>query len=281
MPKKLYYSLIILICFYVGILLISGGFKIQIGKITFSSHKSSMPILLIIILTFIQFVSSADFRSHISKFLRKLANNNRYFLVSILSLFLIEIVLGHLHIIFYDRIRAFDLDREFTFATYFSAFLFLANSLVIGTIYQFEQKYIKGYKGWLFVGFVFFCLSLDEVGRFHESIIPFLKKNASSLSFVYDSGKYWVVVMGPIILITIIYLSWFLFKKLKNYPWILTGLIAALLLWIFVIALEFWEGYASSTYKYKVLVEEGSEMIGSTLFLASFLAFFKKVKGQN
>lgn len=278
MPLKLYYSLLILICLYVGILLISGGFTIHVGKITFSSHRSSMPVLLIIILTLIQFLTSVDFRSHISKFFGRLTDNNRYFLVFILSLLLIEIVFGALHIIFFGRIHAFDLDREFTIATYFSAFLFFANSLIVGAIYQFEQKDAKGHKGWWFVGFVFFYLSLDEVARLHESIIPFMKKNVSLLNFLYGSNKYWVVFMGPIILITIVYLCWFLFKRLKGYPWIFTGFIAALSLWIFVIALEFWEGYTTSAYKYKALVEEGSEMIGSTLFLASFLAFFKKIR---
>jgi len=172
---------------------------------------------------------------------------------------------------------AFDLDREFTFATYFSAFLFFANSLVVGTIYQLQRKSNEASKRGWYIAFVFFCLALDEAGRFHESLIPLLKRNVPSLDSILNSNKYWVVVLSPFIVLTIIYFTWFLLKKLKVYTWIFTGFVMAIFLWMFIIGLELWEGYTSSTYKYKSLVEEESEMLSSTLFLTCFLAFFKKL----
>lgn len=278
MPKKLYYSLIILICVYFAVLLITGGFTFQLGKIILSSHKSRAPILLLILLTGIQFVSSSDFRNSVSRLFGRMTYNHRYFLTFILSLIFIEMILGCLHLFFYGRILVFDLDRELTFATYFSAFIFFANSLVAGTIYQLQRKSYEASKGWLFIAFVFFYLTLDEVGSFHESLIPLLKRNVPSLGSIFNSNKYWVVVLAPFIVLIIIYFTWFLFKKLKVYPLIFTGVVIAILLWMFIIGLELWEGYTSSTYIYKSLVEEESEMLSSTLFLTCFLAFFKKIK---
>jgi len=279
MPKKLYYSLVILICVYLAVLLITGGFTFQLGKISLSSHKSSSPILLFILLTGIQFVSSSNFRNSVSRLFGKMTYNPRYFLTFILSLLFIEMILGCLHLVFYGRIMAFDLNREFTFATYFSAFLFFANSLVACTIYQLQRKSNDASKGWLFIAFVFFYLSMDEVGRFHESLIPLLKRNVPSLGSLFNSGKYWVVVLAPFIVLTIIYFTWFLLKKLKVYPLIFTGVVIAIFLWMFIIGLEWWgEGQASSTYKYISLMEEGSEVLSSILFLTCFLTFFKKIK---
>jgi len=278
MNKKLYYSLIILICVYCVVLFITGGFTFQLGKIIISSHKSSNPILLFTLLTGIQFVSSSDFRNSVSKLFGRITYNRRYFLTFILSFLFIEMILGCLHLVFYGRILAFDLEIEFTFATYFSAFIFFANSLVAGTIYQLQRKSDEASKGWLFIAFVFFYLTLDEVGSFHESLIPLLKRYVPSLGSIFNSGKYWVVVLAPFIVLTIIYFTWFLFKKLKVYPMIFTGVVIAIFLWMFIIGLELWEGYTSSTYIYKSLVEEGSEMLSSTLFLTCFLTFFKKIK---
>lgn len=278
MHKKLYYSLIILICVYCVVLFITGGFTFQLGKIILSSHKSSNPILLFILLTGIQFVSSSDFRNSVSKLFGRMTYNHRYFITFILSLLFIEMILGCLHLVFYGRILAFNLDKELTFATYFSAFIFLANSLVAGTIYQLQRKSHEASKGWLFIAFVFFYLTLDEVGSFHESLIPLLKRNVPSLDSMFNSNKYWVVVLAPFIVLTIIYFAWFLFKKLKVYPLIITGVVIAILLWMFIIGLELWEGYTSSTYVYKALVEEGSEVLSSILFLTCFLTFFKKIK---
>lgn len=278
MPKKLYYALAILICVYSAVLLITGGFTFQLGKISLSSHRLRTPILLLILLTGIQFVSSSDFRNSVSKLFGRMTYNHRYFITFILSLLFIEMILGCLHLVFYGRILAFNLDKELTFATYFSAFIFLANSLVAGTIYQLQRKSHEASKGWLFIAFVFFYLTLDEVGSFHESLIPLLKRNVPSLDSMFNSNKYWVVVLAPFIVLTIIYFAWFLFKKLKVYPLIITGVVIAILLWMFIIGLELWEGYTSSTYVYKALVEEGSEMLSSTLFLTCFLTFFKKIK---
>ena len=278
MPKKLYYSLVFLICVYLAVLLITGGFTLHLGKIIFSSHKSSSPILLLILLTGIQFVSSADFRNSVSKLFGRMTYNHKYFLIFILSLLFIEMISGCLHLAFYRQIRAFNLERELTFATYFSAFLLLANSLAAGAIYHLQRKSHEASKGWLFIAFVFFYLALDEVGSLHESLIPLLKRNVPSLDSMFSSNKYWVVVLAPFIVFIILYFTWFFFKKIKVYPLILTGLVIAIFLWMFIIVLELWEGYTQSTYVYKSLVEEGSEMLSSTLFLACFLAFFKKIK---
>jgi hypothetical protein len=67
-----------------------------------------------------------------------------------------------------------------------------------------------------------------------------------------------------------------MYRKLRIYPWILTGTVLALILWIIVLWLELWEGYTAGTYKFKALVEEELEMIGSTVFLSAFLVYFKK-----
>jgi hypothetical protein len=74
----------------------------------------------------------------------------------------------------------------------------------------------------------------------------------------------------------------FFFKRIKQFSWTLVGMGVALLFWILVIGLELWIESEPPYTHYKLLVEEVSEMMGSTLFLASFLRILKFVKsGKN
>jgi len=278
MPKRLFYSLVILICIYLPVLLITGGYTLKFGLLTFSSHKTSGPILLLIILVITQFIISADFRRVLAGRFSVVIDHNRYFLCLILGFFCVGLLLGCLHFLFYDRVLALDLDREYNFATYFSAFLFLLNGLVAGTIFRSEKKSGFFHLSWWFIAFVFFYLALDEVGRFHESLIPLLRKNIPLWNSVFDSSRYWVLVLAPIIFLTVIYFFWFLYRELKGFPWITAGLIIALLLWVFIICLEWWELKNLMTYKYKALVEEGSEMLSSILFLSVFFGYLRKIR---
>jgi len=281
MPVKLYYSLVIILCLFAGVLIATGGFTIQIGGMSLSAHRINSPVILIIILTTVQFFISGDFRRSIIRCLEKLVDNKRYFLALILSLFLVEFLLGLLYFIFYGQKVVFDLDSELSVSNYFSSFLLVFTGLIIGVIYQFERKSLRSHKGWWFIGFIFWYLSLDEVGRLHEGVLPFLERHASSLGLGQSAVKTWVLALSPFILFTVVYFSIFFFKKLRHYLWILTGLIIGLLLWILSIRLELWKDSSGPFYQYEVLVEELSEMIGSTLFLASFLGYFRIIKSRK
>jgi hypothetical protein len=257
-----------------------GGFTVHLGKINFSSHRINTVVALVILLTTVQFFCARDFRSSLQRLAEKFADNRRYIQTLISTLILTNLLLGIFYGLFFEQIIFFDLVSEVSFGTYYSAFLLFANSAVIGIIYLVERKSQKNHKGWWFIGFIFWYLALDEVGRIHEGVIPFLEKKVLSSGVFFPSFRTWVVVFAPFILFTIVYFSLFFFKKLKQFPWILVGLGAGLLFWILVIGLESWiKSESPSAYThYKFLVEEVSEMMGSTLFLASFLRTLKVVK---
>jgi len=276
MPKKLFWFLILLILIYEVILLVSGGFSLKLGGTIILFERTSDPILLMILLAGIQFLSAQSFRRSVKNAISKIIENRKHLIAFISGLVIFEVILGCLHVYFYGRTFTFDLDREFNLPTYYSAVLFLLNFFVIGTIYYSEKNSGMTHKELWIISIIFLFLSLDEVGRFHEAIIPFLRRNIPSLVSIFDSNKYWVVVMIPFILFTIFFFSMFMYRKLRIYPWILTGTVLALILWIIVLGLELWEGYTADTYKFNALVEEELEMIGSTVFLSAFLVYFKK-----
>jgi hypothetical protein len=278
MPKRLFHFLILVSIIYMMILHVSGGFSFKLGGTIFLFNRASDAILLLILLVCIQFLGVHSFRDSFSYAINKIIKNQKHLFVFIISLLSLEAILGCLHVFLYGRTFAFDLDREFNLPTYYSAFHFLLNFFIIGAIIHNGKKSGFNHKGWWFIAFVFFCLSLDEVGRFHEELVPFLRRNISSLDSVFDSNKYWVLVILPFIIFTIIYFSIFMYQTLKNYPWMLAGAALALILWIIVIWLELWEGYTEHAYKFKVLAEEESEMLGTTLFLSVFLGYLKKIK---
>ena len=275
MPKKLFWFLILLILIYEVILLVSGGFSVRFGGLTILFERTSDPILLIILLAGIQFLSARSFRCSVKDVISKIVQNRKRLIAFVLGLIIFEMVLGFLHVYFSGRTFAFDLDREFNLPTYFSAILFLLNFFIIGTIYYSEKNSGLTQKEVWVISIIFLFLSLDELGRFHEATIPFLERNIPSLVSVFNSNKYWVVVMIPFILLTIFLLFTLMYRKLRIHPWLLAGTVLALILWIIVLWLELWEGYPAGTYKFKVLVEEEFEMLGSTVFLSVFLVYLK------
>lgn len=275
MPKRLFFILILALIIYMMILHVSGGFSFELGGTIFLFNRASDAVLLLILLVSTQFISVHSFRDSFSDAISKIIKNQKHIVVFIIGMLGLEAILGCLHVFLYGRTFAFDLDREFNLPTYYSAFLFLLNFFIIGVIIHDRQKSGLVHKGWWFIAFVFFFLSLDEVGRFHEELVPFLRRNISSLDSVLDSNRYWVLLILPLIIFTIIYFSLFLYRTFKNNPWMLAGTALALILWIIVLWLELWEGYTEHTYKFKALAEEEFEMLGATLFLAVFLGYKK------
>ena len=216
------------------------------------------------------------------KYFREEKLFNKTILTFFISLFLIEtilIILGY----FYRNNLFFNLSAEANLPTWFSSIQLFSIGIITVALYFLEtllmKKKLINFKRswlWLFVAFVFFYLSADETAQIHETLGELFQPY---LTRIFGMGPWLLLYMPFIVFIPLLFLYFFLsrFKECKP------ALICAL------IGLAFWsiaifgetiirvESFPRNLEWVEKIIEEGSEMIGSTLFLLSFALFGKFV----
>jgi len=181
----------------------------------------------------------------------------------------------------YPDEQLWNLNVEKGYGTYFSTFLLYLLGLIVVIIYREEGKDPSKRENrwlWLPVAFVYFYLTLDECLGIHEQFIMVFQDvwpNAKAFHFIHE----WLWFYAPFIAGVAFFLGrFFLWRFKKEIPVILI-LFLALSLWISVI---FYEGLSKNIIDpmgYGVLLigmEEGSEMLGSILFIIGFSRHLRK-----
>lgn len=180
----------------------------------------------------------------------------------------------------------FNLLEENVIASWYSSMLYFLIGIIAFFCYlKDEQKVNQWYEKvlnafWLVIAIIFFLLSFDEMGSFHEVIgeTDFMK----SIGNGKDSG--WFIFHFAIGTIGI-FMCLFFFFKFKQYPFQLAmNLLAILLLLSNPLQEEFemnsWRNSLNqSTWKRPMLfiiLEEGSEIFASYFFLYSFTIYLIK-----
>ena len=176
----------------------------------------------------------------------------------------------------------FDLKREGVFAAWYSGTLLFITGLIatlISRVAPSVEKHRALHRaGWTAMALLFFALSADEVSQIHEqSQALYHMINPHSTVKLYAGD--WIPVLMPLIAIITVGLILFAALVLSANRLSLVLAAVAITCWIGAIFAETFEaGLApgSMSKAMEGLIEESLEIVGTTLFCASFLEFLKK-----
>ncbi len=250
-------------------------------------EKLDNPTALLLLLLSIRLLLNVPFRNRHLGTLKKLLINIPHQIYFFGSLIVIEIALQIMWFAFPEDVK-WSLDAEQGFGTYFSAIqLYILGLVVIMTAGADcgKEAEWKDKLPWYLVASVYFYIGLDDLIGLHDNIswIRSLFPTLTILHFVHE----WLWLYAPMIVAVVIFFSRFFLKKFSYSPKILIAVFAGLAFWILVILLE---GLAKNIvypmgidYRNLLIrIEEGSEMLGATLFMLGFSQHLKNIlEGQR
>lgn len=185
----------------------------------------------------------------------------------------------------------FSLANENVLATWYSSMLFLFVGIIFFICYLIQKKVSAGRKeknlsyGWLVFSGIFTLLSLDEMASLHERL-----GNISALNPLGDSAPGWVSLLAIPIVLVGGFMAWFCLMQFKRAPQAALFAVAGILLFGSIPVQEYFEIEAwraadfSRTWQRPgafLLLEEGSELFGATLFLISGIFFAYSASGPG
>jgi hypothetical protein len=187
----------------------------------------------------------------------------------IAALVAIEIGLIILHLINGARTHFWNIDREEGVGTLVAALLLASNVLVLMHCRKFAADRKDRWK-WLMTAILFGALAVDELSEVHSWLPEYLwQKSGGTGTTVLGGLVIWVVFLSPVVLAVIIALVRFFFKVLSKSArmFALTGLAC----WCIVLLVELTGKTDILPWLIETAIEEFCEMLGSTLFLLTFL----------
>jgi len=210
------------------------------------------------------------------------------FLLRYIKLFFIaDLAIVIAHVLLHDRSPLFDLDLENNIPTYFAtAQVFLAALLMV-EIHVIERKYFKsiipGTWVWLVLAAAFAYLAIDDVAAIHEYVLRHTTRDLLPPDSLWISLMPWQIIFGPLFaLIAALLITIMLTRFIKDRTLLrLAG--AALGCWIFAVLME---GLAKPVfmaqgwYNASVVIEEGLELVGGTLFVLAFAKYVAALKAD-
>lgn len=177
----------------------------------------------------------------------------------------------------------FSLATENVLAVWYSSMLIFSVAIVFFLIFLFQQKKFsermnkfKAY-GWLLISGIFVLLSLDEMASLHERL-----GNIDVLNPLSDYASGWVALLAIPIALVAGFIIWFCLSQMRRAPLAAVCAVAGILLFVSIPIQEYYEMQAWEAVDYVdtwqrpvafLLLEEGCELFGTTLILASGLLF--------
>ncbi len=249
--------------------------------------KLNNPLGALLAAVFLLGVLNRDFRDTWTGRLKTslLESPNRYYFFGILLA--LEVILETMWF-FYPEDFHWNLNAEQGYGTHFSTVqLFILGVFVLIVAWEThphtgDEKYRKP---WYLVACLFLYLALDDGLGIHENFIKWsqsIDPDGTVFHFIHE----WLWFYGPFILIAVALLIRFFFTQFKRYPDVMAIMFVALSFWVSVILLE---GLAKNVVdplglsqgRFLIAVEEGSEMLGATLFLFGFSRYLRKVRAED
>jgi len=193
-------------------------------------------------------------------------------------LILVQIFLEGMHLTFPAK-SYWDLNIEKGYATFFSTIQLYILGLAVLTISNERMNDlnpIPKFYEWNLVAFLFMYLSLDECIGIHDKV------NVEAINFLphwegLDSVFLWLWVYAPMILAAVIFLMRFFIRASKNNPKVRLAFLAGLSSWVAALVLEGIARSSSFPRYLLIAIEEGAEMVGTTLLLLGFAIYLKNI----
>jgi hypothetical protein len=185
------------------------------------------------------------------------------------------------HLVFFIK-RHLDLTTEGVVATWYSSALLLLAGLVALTNIRIDgvSAWLKWLNrvGWLLLGLVLIALSADEIAQIHESLGPLLNSMEYPPRHVIGPGD-WIPILLPFIVATAVFMIAFFLLVVRKSLVALALSLAGVGCWVGAILSEsieagFWK--ADVSRQWRGTVEEGFEVIGTSLLLVGFIQFHRR-----
>ncbi len=171
-----------------------------------------------------------------------------------------------------------NLDVQTDLGTYYHSILLFAGGMFVLSIYDFEKSAKKkAVWGWIPILAVFWGISIDELISFHNGIPRYLEKTGLYSGIGDSNLPEWPILLAPIAIIVVIYFVAFARSRLSENKNLLILGSLALVIWVFAFSAEMFLA-TSMNHKLQVGIEEGAELIGSSMFTLFFIKYFRKIK---
>lgn len=181
------------------------------------------------------------------------------------------------------ELRHISLDSELSLPAFYSAVLILAIGIILVLVGRAaSQTGLRDTKRWLLLGFIFCLMSIDEAASFHESLMMPLR-NAFNLTGIFYYS--WVIPGAIVVGIIGAYYIPFLLRLPRRTAvlFALAGAVyvgGALGMELVGGAFEHAIGKDTVAYSITIVIEEGLEIIGLTLFLYALADHIARVWGS-
>ena len=201
--------------------------------------------------------------------------------------FFVDVAVIVAHLALRNRSWLFDLDQENNIPTYFAAAqVFLVAFLMI-EIYLTERKHLKnivpGTWIWILLGAAFAYLAIDDVFSIHEYVLRHTTRDLMPPDSLWISLMPWQIIFGPLLAGIAALLIAVMLARFNKNKTLLRLAAAGLSCWVLAVLME---GLAKPVfmaqgwYQAGVVLEEGLELVGGTLFLLTFAKYAADLKAD-
>jgi len=272
-------SLIFICSLVIILLLFSEGFSFVLIGFNITVHQFMHPLGFLVFFAYIKYLVSPVFQLRIHGLLNNLIKNPYRIATVMVSMCSILVFLLLMHERG-ARNSLWDLDSELGYATGFS-FLLFASVTGLTTVISVQEKRLlfKSNLLWFPLILIFGYLAVDEIASIHETLGSRFIELLPNFLMEWNHLE-WLKLFFPFILLAVGLLIFFSLKKLRAYKIIFILFYFALAFFMFsiigeTIMLEL-ELKNDPLYQLEIMVEEGSEMLGTALFLLCFLLYYRQ-----
>ncbi|WOD37414.1 hypothetical protein [Nodosilinea sp. E11] len=171
----------------------------------------------------------------------------------------------------------FNVDAEGNFPSLFSSFMLLSCSFFLSLIHRAKrQTRDRHSKSWMFLSYIFFYLSLDELLSLHERVIPFFERLGAS-GFFYHGWVILALIILPLLGLFFLKLWLSLPARIRTLFFISGAIYIGGALGIELLNGMYADLYGEENFFYEMLVtlEEVLEMFGLTVFIFALLSYLR------
>ena len=264
------------------LIFLKGQFDISL-PFPLPGKRLNNPLALLLLLFSIRCMLNVPFRNRYLETLTKPLTNTPQRIYFFAFLIIIEIALQIMWFTYPENFH-WNLNAEQGYGTHFSAIqLYVLGLTVLITAWADcgEDAAWKEKLPWYLVASVYFYIGLDDCVGIHENLI-FWGRNLIPESTTFHFIHEWLWFYGPVALVVVIFLSQFFLRKFLYSPGVIVLMFVALMFWVSVLLLE---GLAKNIVdpmgldygRLLIGIEEGSEMVGATLFMLGFSKHLKNI----
>jgi len=201
----------------------------------------------------------------------------------ILSIFIIDVVIVLLHILFGKVNDFYNLDKEYNLPSFYSAIKLISIGAISFVIFIFAKKKLVRKKwqeiySWIALGLLFIYLGFDEFFTIHEKTIGYLNPALLvKLGWFSNHVFYWVMLFLPFIILALVLFYYFIKTILTRFHLVRIFFIVGASFFALVIFSEFLGGFMEGNVGYVIMtLEESFEIFGASSFLAGSFIYFKQ-----